>query len=80
LTSLERLYHIIKDCFNSINDAIALNEFDILLRARDESYSSELNLFLDRLAEDTMNLDRTVSLIINIADADKLMLKSFINH
>jgi len=62
-----RLYVIIRDCFTNINDAIALNEFEHVLNKISDKECKE---FLDRLVKDTENFDKTISIIINVSQAN----------
>ena len=62
-----KLYSIIKECFTNINDVIALNEFEHCLNIMNDKESAD---FFERMIRDTENFDKTVSIIVNIGQAN----------
>ena len=73
---INMLYHNITECFTNINDAIALNEFENILNTTSEKTLKE---FVDKITKDAENFDKTISLIINIAQTTG-NIYSFIEH
>ena len=83
--TIDRLSVLIHECFNDINDALALNDFELLLNAggKDDSadaHFEDIRKFMGRLIEDSVNLDKTVSIILNPSNADHRALKEFIGY
>jgi hypothetical protein len=76
ITDIERTYSLIIECFTNVNDAIALNEFEAILNSSNEK---DLKEFLSKLAKDTENSGKTVSIMINIAQANNNIYE-FLNH
>jgi len=64
---INRLYTNITECFTNINDAIALNEFENILNTTSDKTLKE---FVDKLVKDTENSDKTISMIINLAQTN----------
>lgn len=67
----DKAYTMIREMFNNVNDVIALNDFQIHL-------GDECIQLIDKLSKDCMDMDRTISLIINFDDIDKKSLRGFI--
>ena len=79
VTTMDRLYHIVKDCLNNVNDVIAINDFDTFIVSGNDS-ESELKIFLDKLDDDTISFDKTISLIINIQAIEDKIMRYFIDY
>jgi hypothetical protein len=67
IPDINRLYELITEAFTVINDAVALNEFDIILNSSNEKALKE---FLDKVSRDTDNFNKTVSIIISLSQAN----------
>jgi hypothetical protein len=74
VSTVEKLYGTVKDCFNNVNDAIALNEFEILLQYPTDEWRS----FIEKSSIETQNIDKTLSLIVNISNSESAILEDFI--
>jgi len=73
--SLEKLENLMRECYNNVNDVIALNEFELELNEKSEERMKE---FLEKLSSDAINMDKTISMIINPLNADQKRLSAFI--
>ena len=71
LTRTDKLYAILRELFSGINDVIALNDFQKHLN--DDSL-----LFIRKISQDTLDIDKSLSLIFSFEDFDKDRLKKFI--
>jgi hypothetical protein len=80
MPTIERVYALARECFRNINDAIALNDFEIILNSLgdDDTKYGQIEMLLQKLSLDTLNLDKTVSLIINADNARIKAFKAFI--
>ena len=61
-TGIHKFKSIIKECMNQVNDTIALNEFEHIIRLAAEN--NELEIFIDEMNVET--LDRNIILSLNI--------------
>jgi len=73
MSSLEKLNSTLMDCFSSVNDVIALNDFDLMLRSGIDIAS--LRDFLNSVYKETSDTDKTLSLLINSYSDVKIMLQ-----
>jgi hypothetical protein len=73
---IHRLYDTVSGCFTSVNDVIALNDFENIINTTSEK---SLNEFFEKICKDTDNFDKTISLIINIERANN-NIYLFIEH
>lgn len=69
--SQDKVYSMTKELFNSVNDVIALNDFQ-------KYFDKECIKKLTKLSQDTLDFDKTISLIINFEDVEKELFKDFI--
>lgn len=67
----DKAYSIIREIFNNVNDVIALNDFQRILN---DDFMQSMN----KLSQDCMDMDKTISLIINFEDIENKSLKLFI--
>jgi len=74
--TLDRLNSVISECFDYVNDVIALNEFELVLSL--EKDRADLKSFLEKLASEAADKDRKISLMINAINADAQQLKEFV--
>ncbi|MEM4711233.1 MAG: hypothetical protein QXL18_04780, partial [Candidatus Woesearchaeota archaeon] len=65
----EKTYKIVRDIFSCVNDSIAINDFQKLIKSNYEEY-------LYKLSQNTLDLDLTLSLIINF---DNINTESFLD-
>ncbi len=73
LIAPEKAYSMTRELFNNTNDVIAFNDFQ-------KHLNNESIKFIKKLSQDTLDLDRTISLIMNFEDIDKESFKSFITE
>lgn len=71
MMKIDKLYLITRELFGNVNDVIAFNDF--------QRYLKDCVVYLEKLAKDTMDFDKTVSIIINFEDIDKESFKIFIS-
>ncbi|GIU69486.1 MAG: hypothetical protein KatS3mg002_0722 [Candidatus Woesearchaeota archaeon] len=71
VVSLEKSNMLLRELFNSVNDVVAFNDFQRYTRSDYES-------FLQKISQISLDLDKTVTLIINFEDIDLKLFKSFI--
>lgn len=76
IQDVDRTYELITESFTVINDAVALNEFEVILNHAEEKSLKE---FLDRISRDTDNFNKTVSIIIGLGQAGN-GIYPFIEH
>lgn len=76
ITDIDRLHSLITECFTNINDAIALNEFEVILNSASEKQFKD---FLTKISKDTENTGKTISIIINISQANNNIYE-FVNY
>jgi hypothetical protein len=62
-----RLYNLVKECLTDVNDTVALNEFEYVLREMSEK---EITDFLNKICRDTESYDKNMSIILNIASVN----------
>ncbi|MGV8172542.1 MAG: hypothetical protein ACP5OA_07675 [Candidatus Woesearchaeota archaeon] len=67
IQDIHRLYEIMTELSTIVNDAIALNDFEIIVNSSNDNSIKE---FLDKISRDTENFNKTVSIIINISQAN----------
>ncbi len=73
---ISKLYAIIRECFNVVNDVVALNDFEIMImHAARSDEEDPLKEFLQKLSVDTEDLNKTVSLIITLNGNDKNIIR-----
>jgi len=76
IPDIDRLYGLIIECFTNINDAIALNEFENTLNTSNDKALKE---FTNKIAKDTENSGKTISIIINLSQTNNNIYE-FIDH
>ena len=65
---LTKFYHTIIDCFSNVNDAIALNEFETLVK---NNTSPNINSFLTMLNSACADYGKKITCIINLTNSDE---------
>lgn len=73
IISPEKAYTITRELFNNANDVIAFNDFQ-------KHLNTECIAFIKKLSQDTLDLDKTISIIINFEDIEKESFKEFIKE
>jgi len=72
----EQIYKTLSECITTVNDVIALNEFENIINTSD---GEELKKFIQNISKDSDINSKTISLIINISEAGN-NLKQFIEY
>jgi len=75
-TDINRLYNIMIDCFTNVNDAIALNEFEIILNNTNDIVLKD---FIEKASRESDTYGKNISLIINLSQSNNNLLQ-FIDH
>jgi hypothetical protein len=73
LINPDKAYSITRELFNNVNDVIAFNDFQ-------KHLNTECITFIKRLSQDTLDLDKTISIILNFEDIEKESFKEFIKE
>jgi hypothetical protein len=76
IQQIDRLYELIIESFTIVNDAVALNEFEIILN---NSSDKSLKEFLDKISHDTDTYNKTISIILTLNQVTS-NIHSFIEH
>lgn len=69
----DKAYAIIREIFNNVNDVIALNDFQ-------KHLNDECMHLVAKLSQDCLDMDKTISIIINFEGIDKKSIKGFITQ
>ncbi|MGV8150202.1 MAG: hypothetical protein ACP5NV_00565 [Candidatus Woesearchaeota archaeon] len=73
LIKTDKLYSIIREVFNSVNDVIALNDFQ-------KHINEDGLIIIKKLSQETVDTDKNISLIICFENLDKEKFKEFIKE